>query len=323
MIELGMTLAWLAVQVSLVMVPAADRSRPRRTPGPRGGGVGRDARPGTGRRADRRRVPAACWWRGGRLVDAARRRRRHRSPRRAAGRSDRDLPGRPIRLGHWPPAGWRIAWDRLERGAAEPAARCRPWAPASRRSSSPPPPPEWSGWRSASGGRRLPASRPARQRSGAARPARRAPQRDRLPRRGRPPRGARPGRTGHGGLAPAGDPAPRGLAIVGRLADRRAVLAHELAHVVRGDLRGRPPRPAGPGASRLSPPGPLDGRSTPTATGAGGRRDGRPARGRKSRLPRDTLATGPEAGWTVPLLAGEGVPPGAGDPDQEDHDVAR
>ncbi len=37
-----------------------------------------------------------------------------------------DAPGRAAG-GGWPMSGWRVAWDRIGRGAAEPAARLRPW----------------------------------------------------------------------------------------------------------------------------------------------------------------------------------------------------
>ena len=65
-----------------------------------------------------------------------------------------------------------------------------------------------------------------------------------------------------------------------------------------------------------------DRRAAPVAAGTGGRRDGRTACGGPRRLPRGPVADGLEAGWTVSLLAGEGLPPGAGDPDQEDCHVA-
>ncbi len=41
-----------------------------------------------------------------------------------------DAPDRTgLQLGHgWGLAGLRVAWNRFERGAAEPAARCRPWS---------------------------------------------------------------------------------------------------------------------------------------------------------------------------------------------------
>ena len=132
MSDLGLTLAWLAVQVALLMVPAlalqavASRRGPaaagwvaalslglvlalrRRDPGSRGGasGHGRSGRhgrtracqPGIGDEDLSRRV----------AID---------SPAR---RVERRLDA----------SGLRLTWARFERGAAAPAARCRPWGTA-------------------------------------------------------------------------------------------------------------------------------------------------------------------------------------------------
>jgi hypothetical protein len=128
--DFGITLAWLAVQVSLVLAPglilyvlAARRS-------PAAGasvaalclglvvaltvaaflpGIGRGPRTEPGRPEE---TPPA--------IPAA-------APAGAPIATGREAPGRPPGR-RWPFAGWRVAWARFERGAAEPAARCRPWA---------------------------------------------------------------------------------------------------------------------------------------------------------------------------------------------------
>jgi hypothetical protein len=130
MTELGLTLAWLAVQVSLVLVPGLILYAMAARRGPAAGasiatlGLGMVVvlsvaafLPGIG-----------CGW------GVAPGRHGVTSPAIPVAAPSGDpvlteghAPGRPSGE-RWLFAGWRGAWDRFERGAAEPAARCRPWA---------------------------------------------------------------------------------------------------------------------------------------------------------------------------------------------------
>ena len=105
------------------------------------------------------------------------------------------------------------------------------------------------------------------------------------------------------------------------VAERRAVLAHELAHILRGDYAvGLTARLAvllnyyHPLVRWMA--GRLHLQQEQAADAIGGA-----VRRRLDALSRGVIEPGLEAGWTVPRLAGEGVPPGARDPDQEDRDV--
>jgi hypothetical protein len=127
--ELGLTLAWLAVQVSLMLVPAlllyamAARRGPDRAAWAAAlsltlvvvlnvaallPGLGRGRRIGDGR-IDEALAPAAV-----------------ATPAESAPAEAPDAPRRPM-SGAGPLAAWRVAWARLERGAAGPAERCRRW----------------------------------------------------------------------------------------------------------------------------------------------------------------------------------------------------
>ena len=325
--DLGLTLAWLAVQVTLVLVPALALYAMASRRGPVAGawvaslslglvvmlnaaaflpGIGLGAAAG----------PRAIATPGRRI--------------RAGGLDPGRRPSRPASAtprasasgGGWPMSGWRVAWDRLGRGAAEPAVRFRPW------------------------GGVLAALAIAGTGAGLLRL---------MIGLGAVVACRRRGRT-------VDDPGMLGLLdeLRGAIGCRPPVELREVPDLVGpatagwrrpvillpedwrswddvrapggararagarrpGRLRGRPARPAGRGPERLSPDGPLDGGAAPLAAGTGGRRDGRTTRGGPRRLPRGPVAAGLEAGWTVSLLAGEGVPPGAGDPDQEDRHVA-
>src|SRR5262249_11629890 len=133
-------------------------------------------------------------------------------------------------------------------------------------------------------------------------------------------RGRRTWYRGHGGLVATCAAAPGRLAVVDRLRAPRGPRARAGSHRP-ARLRPGPAGPARRGAPFLSPGGPLDRRTAPVAARAGGRRAGRPVRGGADELPRGTLAPGPRTTRTVPVLAGEGVPSGPRDPDQEDRDV--
>jgi hypothetical protein len=133
--ELGITLAWLAVQILLLGLPSLALHALATRRGPDAGawvaalclglvvvlsvsalitGNGRVASEfaGTGATC----VPARSY---GHTPDP--------SPE-AIGHGDAPDRTRPL-LGHgWGLAGLRVAWTRFERGAAEPAAKCRPWS---------------------------------------------------------------------------------------------------------------------------------------------------------------------------------------------------
>ena len=104
--------------------------------------------------------------------------------------------------------------------------------------------------------------------------------------------------------------------------ERRAVLAHELAHICRDDyLTGVMARAATalyfyhPLVHWLAAPSPAGAR-------AGRRRARGEVRRREGPILAKPVAAGAAAGRTSPLLAGQGVPAGEGDLDQEDRHVA-
>ena len=323
--DLGLTLAWLAVQVALVLAPALALYALASRRGPVAGawvasmslglvvvlnaaaflpGIGR-GRPA--RERSQRRDAAS-----GRGRDPG---RRSRSPAAATPRAAR-------RAGAGRSPGWRVAWDRLGRGAAEPAVRLRPW------------------------GGVLAALAIAGTGAGLLRLTIGLWAVVACRRRGRPVddpamiglldelRGAMGCRAAVElrevpdlvGPATAGWRRPVVL-----LPDdwrswdeseRRAVLAHELAHIVRGDYAAGLLARLAVALNVYHPlvhwmAGQLRLQQELAADAMGAR-----LRGGPRRLPRGPVAPGLEAGWTVPLLAGEGVPPGAGDPDQEDRHVA-
>jgi hypothetical protein len=133
--ELGMTLAWLAVQILLLGVPSLALHALATRRGPASGAWvaalslglvvvlsvsalwtgngragGRFAGTGAGP------VPVRA---SGHTPDPS---------SETIGHGDAPDRARPL-LGHgWGLAGLRLAWTRFERGAAEPAARCRPWS---------------------------------------------------------------------------------------------------------------------------------------------------------------------------------------------------
>ena len=127
-------------------------------------------------------------------------------------------PGQSAAHGGWTLAGIRLAWARLERGAAAPAARCRPWGTSLAVVA-------LAG--SGLGLLRLLiglwAVRLCRRRGaavddpGLTGPARRAAARYGVSPRRRVARGVRPDHAGHGGLAVARGAAAGRLAVVGRL----------------------------------------------------------------------------------------------------------
>ena len=105
--------------------------------------------------------------------------------------------------------------------------------------------------------------------------------------------------------------------------ERRAVLAHELAHVRRGDFAAGLVAQARRGAALLSSPGALAGGAAAAGTGARRRRLGRPALGRPVVVPRHTGADGPAPRRSATHLVGPGLPPftwhlRAEDPDAEE-----
>ena len=103
--------------------------------------------------------------------------------------------------------------------------------------------------------------------------------------------------------------------------ERRAVVAHELAHVVRGDYAAGLLARLAVVLNYYHPLVRWMAGPAPVGAGAGGRRAGGPVRRGAGELPRGPLGPGLEAGRAVPELAGEGVPPGPGDLDQEDQDA--
>ncbi len=126
MIAMGMTFAWLAVQVTLVLAPAIVAYVLAARRGPAAGasaaalGLGMvvvlsvaaflPGWPGEGRNEPVRDV----------VQKAA-------DPVAETPLQRRDVEARSG-FQPWRLDGWRIAWDRIGRGAAEPASRCRPWA---------------------------------------------------------------------------------------------------------------------------------------------------------------------------------------------------
>jgi len=129
MTELGLTLAWVAVQVTLVLAPALALNALASRRGPAAGAwvaavslglvVALDAAaflPG----------PGAGPGRGGGGSAGASLPADSSSPAEPSGAPTRDAPARPAGGGR-SLTGLRVAWARFGRGAAEPAARCRPW----------------------------------------------------------------------------------------------------------------------------------------------------------------------------------------------------
>jgi beta-lactamase regulating signal transducer with metallopeptidase domain len=127
--DLGLTLAWLAVQVTLVLVPALALYATAARRGPdRAAWVAALSLalvvalnvaaflPGIGRGYRRGEV---CNAEASRPVEVA-------TLAESPIADGRDAPRHPT-SGPGLFAGWRVAWARLERGAAEPAERCRPW----------------------------------------------------------------------------------------------------------------------------------------------------------------------------------------------------
>ena len=281
--DLGLTLAWLAVQVAIVLAPAlalhALASRRGPVPGAwvatlsLGLVVVLNAAafvPGIG--LNHARVSPAMPYRRRCPVKARPHRRSHRA--RAAVSKAPTSSIRPAARGRR--LAWlRLAWDRVGRGAAEPAARFRPWGSTLAVVA-------LAG--TAVGLLRLTIGLWAVARLLPARAAGRRPDDDRAARRAAMRDGVSPP------VALREVPDLTTPATAGRRrpvvllpddwrswsdAERRAVLAHELAHIVRGDYADGPAGPARRGAELLSPVGALDGRAAPAPAGAGGRRDGR------------------------------------------------
>jgi hypothetical protein len=129
--DLGLTLAWLAVQVGLLLVPAIviHALATRRGPA-RGAWVAALSLALVVALSVAAFVPGIRW-RGKPPIESS------TPPAEAIGdHATTDIPSRSTSHsdGSHPATGrrlsldWlRLAWDRLERGAAEPAARCRPW----------------------------------------------------------------------------------------------------------------------------------------------------------------------------------------------------
>ena len=273
--DLGMTLAWLAVQVTLVLVPALALHA-----------------------LASRRGPAAGAWVAalslGLVVGAERRGVRARGPRvprspgidRPAG--PRTEPGDRAATVEAPTR----STNRRADDPRPPACGCAPFAAADRpgsvRRGQRPSRRRGSGPGGAPGGagprrrrrRAGPAARwacgPSRSAAVAGRSiddpdligtARRTPGGDGLPSRrsssARCPTWTTPATAGWRRPVVL---LPGRLAVVGRRATRRAVLAHELAHIVRGDYAAGLRGPARRGAQRLSPAGALDGRPAPACS---------------------------------------------------------
>ena len=98
----------------------------------------------------------------------------------------------------------------------------------------------------------------------------------------------------------------------------RAVIGHELAHVVARGLRGGGHRATEPRASFLSPSASLDLLAIAPATRAGRRRAWRPAVRRKPQLPPGSFSLGIAAGREFLGVAGPDVLAGARSTNQED-----
>ena len=331
--DLGLTLAWLAVQVAILA-----GAGPGCTPWPRAragrGCLGRDAEPRAGRGPERRGVPArhrtrrygrgpACATASDRNAGAPHRWVAATTPVGRADPTAGDTPARRSGRGLGDP-GWRLAWDRLgpRRGRAGGAGPALGEHPGGRS--------RWPGpavgllrlmiglWavalcrRRGVTGRRpgddRACSRSCEVRMGCRRPVESA--------RGARPDHARPRRAGAGRWSCCRTTGDRGATAESPRRARARAGSHRPRRLRRG-----PAGPARRGAQLLSSAGALDGRAAPAPAGAGGRRAGRTVRGRPDALPRGAVEPGLEAGRTVPVLAGEGVPPAAGDPDQEDRNV--
>ncbi|MDR3621148.1 MAG: antirepressor regulating drug resistance protein, partial [Paludisphaera borealis] len=128
--DLGIALAWLAVQVTLVLVPALALHAFASRRGPAAGAWIAALSLGL--------IAALCvvelTARPGRQIEAPAKTTASAIPSRTAATSSEpplgaaglDRPSPTAGLG-WEFSGLRLAWDRIERGAAEPAARVRPW----------------------------------------------------------------------------------------------------------------------------------------------------------------------------------------------------
>jgi len=133
--ELGMTLAWLAVQVLLLGLPSLALHALATRRGPASGAWVAALSLGLVVVLSVSVLMTGNGRAGGRFAGAG----ATPMPARAYGHAPDpspeaighgDAPDRTRRLlGHgWGLAGLRVAWTRFERGAAEPAARCRPWS---------------------------------------------------------------------------------------------------------------------------------------------------------------------------------------------------
>ncbi len=130
--DLGWTLAWLSLQVAALLVPAlafqarAARRAPAWEPGSRPGASASSWRSGLPLAGHR----AARWAASGSRRRSRAARRPHFKPTTGSRRSRRSAGTTPTRSrGLVIP--WRAAWDRLGRQAAGPAARrVRPWGRA-------------------------------------------------------------------------------------------------------------------------------------------------------------------------------------------------
>ncbi len=135
--DLGLTLAWLAVQVAILLAPALVLHGLASRRGPAPGAWVAVAEPRAGRGLERRGVRAPD------RVESEQERGRGRTAGMVAAtsphRDDLDRARSVVATARHAPAAdgggtlaWlRLAWDRLERGAAEPAARFRPWGSTS------------------------------------------------------------------------------------------------------------------------------------------------------------------------------------------------
>ncbi len=126
MIAMGMTFAWLAVQVTILLVPAIVVTALAARRGPAAGASA--AALGLGMVVALSVAAFLPGMRGEKRIEPVRNVVQKAVEPVAEAPPQRAGVGARSGFQPWRLAGWRVAWDRIGRGAAEPASRCRPWA---------------------------------------------------------------------------------------------------------------------------------------------------------------------------------------------------